>query len=335
MPITTTEPEKANGASVAPVGASPASKRMPTMVIVAFGLVYVVWGSTYLAMRIGVESFPPLMLAGARHLIAGLILYPLMRRHSSERPTAQQWRTAFITGVLLLVANGAVCVAEKTVPSGVTALLVATVSLWLVLLDWIRPGGSRPAARVIFGLILGFAGMALLVGPAHLGGSERIDPIGAAILVIASLAWAGGSLYSKHGTLPKSPLLGVSMQALCGGVVLWLLALFTGEIRAFHFAAITTRSWLALGYLIVFGSMIGFSSYIYILKNSTAARVSTYAFVNPVVALFLGWLIASEQITMRTIAASVVILTAVLLVITAPHKEARQTESSLAEPEKA
>jgi drug/metabolite transporter (DMT)-like permease len=308
---------------------------MPTMVIVAFGLVYVVWGSTYLAMRIGVESFPPLMLAGARHMIAGLILYPLMRHQSSERPTAQQWRTAFITGVLLLVANGAVCVAEKTVPSGVTALLVATVSLWLVLLDWIRPGGSRPAARVIFGLILGFAGMALLVGPAHLGGSERVDPIGAAILIIASLAWAGGSLYSKHGALPKSPLLGVSMQALCGGVVLWILALFTGEIRAFHFAAITTRSWLALGYLIVFGSMIGFSSYIYILKNSTAARVSTYAFVNPVVALFLGWLIASEQITMRTIAASVVILTAVLLVITAPHKESHQTESPLAEPEKA
>ena len=124
------------------------------------------------------------------------------------------------------------------------------------------------------------------------------------------------------------------MQALCGGAVLWILALFTGEIRAFHFAAITTRSWLALGYLIVFGSMIGFSSYLYILKNSTAARVATYAFVNPVVALILGWLIVSEQITMRTIVASVVILTAVLLVITAPHKEAHQTDSSLAEPEK-
>jgi drug/metabolite transporter (DMT)-like permease len=147
-----------------------------------------------------------------------------------------------------------------------------------------------------------------------------VDPWGAAILVMASLAWACGSLYSKHGELPKSALMGVAMQGLCGGAVLWIVAVFTGEVQELHLQAITLRSWLALGYLIFFGSMIGFTSYLYILKNSTAARVGTYAFVNPVVALFLGWLILGEQITGRTVVASVIILTAVLLVISAPHK---------------
>jgi drug/metabolite transporter (DMT)-like permease len=302
---------------------------MSPLVILAFGLVYLVWGSTYLGMRIGVESIPPLLLAGTRHLLTGLILYPILRWRTGERPTVQQWRTAAVTGTLLMLANGWVCVAEKTVPSGVAALLVATVSLWMVLVDWVRPGGVRPVARVVSGLIIGFAGLALLVGPSHLGGSERVDPWGAAILVIASLAWACGSLYSKHGVLPKSALMGVAMQGLCGGAVLWVLGIFTGEVRGLHVEAITLRSWMALGYLIFFGSMIGFTSYLYILKNSTAARVGTYAFVNPVVALFLGWLILSEQITARTVIASIIILTSVILVITAPHRMQPRTAEAL------
>jgi len=173
---------------------------------------------------------------------------------------------------------------------------------------------------VAMGLLLGFAGLALLVGPAHLGGSERVNPVGAAVLVIASLAWACGSLYSKHGGMPSSPMLGVAMQSFAGGVILLIAGLFAGEFRGLHLGAISMRSWLALGYLIVFGSGIGFTAYIYILHKSTAARVATYAFVNPVVALFLGWLIASETITLRTILAAAVILTAVILVITAPHR---------------
>jgi drug/metabolite transporter (DMT)-like permease len=170
------------------------------------------------------------------------------------------------------------------------------------------------------GLLMGFAGLALLVGPAHLGGAERVNPVGAEVLIVASLAWACGSLYSKHGEMPSSPMLGVAMQSLAGGVILLLVALFTGEFRGLHLGAISLRSWLALGYLIGFGSGVGFSAYIYILHKSTAARVATYAFVNPVVALFLGWLIASETITLRTILAAAVILTAVILVITAPHR---------------
>jgi drug/metabolite transporter (DMT)-like permease len=305
------------------------------LVILAFALVYVVWGSTYLAMRIGVESFPPVLMAGVRFLIVGLILYPIQRWREGERPTGSQWRTASISGILLFVANGWVCVAEKTVPSGVAALLVATVSLWMVLVDWLRPGGVRPLPRVGAGLILGFAGLALLVGPAHLGGSGRIDPVGSVILIVCSLAWACGSLYAKHGVLPRSPLLGVAMQCLAGGAVLCVLALLKGEVRAFHFQEITLRSWLALGYLITFGSMIGFTSFLYILKNSTAARVGTYAFVNPVVALFLGWLIASESITLRTVLASAIILTAVLLVITAPQKKTAAAQEPLPAPSEA
>jgi drug/metabolite transporter (DMT)-like permease len=293
---------------------------MTTLVIVAFAAVYVVWGSTYLAIQIGIESFPPLLLAGFRHLLAGLILYPLLRWKTGIRPTARHWKTAIVTGFLLLfVGNGGVSWAEQTVPSGVAALLVATVSLWLVILDWLRPGGIRPVFRVVVGILMGFSGLVLLVGPAHLGGSGRVDPGGAGILVIASLGWAIGSLYSKHGSMPSSPMLSVAMQGLAGGVVLILVGLFTGEFHGFHFAAITVRSWLALSYLIVFGSGIGFTAYIYILQKSTAARVGTYAFVNPVVALFLGWLFAGETISLRTVLAAGVILTAVILVITAPH----------------
>jgi drug/metabolite transporter (DMT)-like permease len=294
--------------------------RMSTLVLIAFAAVYVVWGSTYLAIQIGIESFPPLLLAGFRHLSAGLILYPILRWKTGIRPTAGHWKTAIVTGFLLLfVGNGGVSWAEQTVPSGVAALLVATVSLWLVILDWLRPRGVRPVFRVVFGILMGFSGLVLLVGPAQLGGSGRVDPGGAGILVVASLGWAIGSLYSKHGGMPSSPLLSVAMQGLAGGVVLILVGLFTGEFRALHFAAITMRSWLALAYLIVFGSGIGFTAYIYILQKSTAARVATYAFVNPVVALFLGWLIAGETISLRTALAAGVILTAVILVITAPH----------------
>jgi drug/metabolite transporter (DMT)-like permease len=308
---------------------TPSQGRTSTFVLIGFAAVYVIWGSTYLAIRVGIESFPPLLLAGARHLVFGLIFFPILRWKTGIRPTMAQWRTATFTGILLLVVgNGGVCVAEERVPSGVAALLVATVSLWMVIVDWLRPGGVRPVARVLAGLLLGFSGLALLVGPKDLGGSARIDPIGVAILGVAAFAWACGSIYSKHGEMPSSPLLGATMQSLTGGIILWLMSLVTGEFRSLHLTAVSPRSWLAMGYLICFGSMMGFTAYIYILKHSTATRVATYAFVNPVVALFLGWLILGESITLRTILAAAVILAAVLLVITAPHREPSQSVTS-------
>ncbi|HKW56777.1 MAG TPA: EamA family transporter [Candidatus Acidoferrum sp.] len=310
------------------------SQRPETFLIpAAFAAVYIIWGSTYLAIAIGIQSFPTLLLPASRHLISGLILYPILRWKTGIRPTSKQWRTATITGLLLLlVGNGGVCLAERTVPTGVAALLVALVSFWMVLVDWLRPGGQRPAARVVASLFLGFGGLALLVGPAHLGGSERVSPLGAGILVVGSLAWACGSVYSKHNDLPSSPMLGVAMQSLAGGAALWIVGLSAGEGRQLHLAAISLNSWLALLYLMVFGTGMGFTAYLYLLKKSTAARVGTYAFVNPVVALFLGWLGANEVITLRTALAAAVILTAVLLVITAPHKTSTEAVEALPTP---
>jgi drug/metabolite transporter (DMT)-like permease len=325
------------GPSSAKAVPAPAShdtgKRDAILLIAAFAAVYIIWGSTYLAIAVGIESFPTLLLPATRHLIAGLVLYPVLRWKTGVRPTPSQWRTAIITGLLLLlVGNGGVCLAERTIPSGVAALLVALVSFWMVLFDWLRPGGLRPVPRVVASLVLGFGGLILLVGPEHLGGSERVNPTGAGILVIASFAWAWGSIYSKHNDLPSSPLLGVAMQSLAGGAALWIVGLVAGEGRQLHLGAVTARSWIALAYLIVFGSGIGFTAYVYILKKSTAARVGTYAFVNPVVALFLGWLGAGETITLRTALAAAVILTAVLLVITAPRKNPAEAAEVLPNP---
>ena len=312
---------------------SKAAKRRALFVLLSFAAVYFLWGSTFFAIRIGIESFPPLLLAGLRHLSVGIVFYPLFRKITGERPTLAQWRTALVTGVaLLLLGNGTVSWAEKTIPSGLTALLVATVSLWMVLLDWLRPGGKRPGPRVMAGFLLGFAGMILLVGPKHLGGSERINPLGTVALVLASLAWAFGSIYARHHAVPHSALLGVAMQTLAGGTALILSSFLSGELRGFHLAAATPRSWLALIYLAVFGSGIGLSAYAYVLKHSTASRVATYAFVNPVVALLLGWAFAGEPLSLRTFMASAVILSAVLLVITAPKSIPADPQDALPAP---
>jgi drug/metabolite transporter (DMT)-like permease len=328
-PTANSSSAKAASALVSP----DAAKRDAILLVGAFAAVYVIWGSTYLAIAVGIESFPALLLPAARHLMAGLILYPLLRWKTGIKPTRTQWGTAIITGLLLLlIGNGGVCLAERTVPSGVAALLVALVSFWMVLLDWLRPGGVRPVPRVVASLLFGFGGLLLLVGPAHLGGSERVNPAGAAILVVGSFAWAWGSIYSKHHDLPSSPLLGVAMQSLAGGAALWIVGLLAGEGRQLHLSAVTTRSWIAFAYLILFGSGVGFTAYVYILKKSSAARVGTYAFVNPVVALFLGWLGAGETITLRTALAAAVILTAVLLVITAPHKNPAEAAEVLPNP---
>jgi drug/metabolite transporter (DMT)-like permease len=302
----------------------PANSRL---ILLAYAAVYLIWGSTYFAISIGIESIPALLVPAFRHLLVGLVFYPLFRYLTKEKPTFSQWVTCSVTGVLLLaVGNGTVSWAEKFVPSGIAALLVATVSLWMVLIDWLRPGGVRPAPRVFLGLFLGFAGMVLLVGPKNLGGSDRVSPLGTTALVIASFAWAYGSIYSRHHPLPRSPLLGVAMQCLAGGCALVVVALFNGELHGFHLSQVTTRSWLALFYLAAFGSALGFSAYVYLLKHSNATHVSTYAFVNPVVALLLGWWLGGEAMSLRTILASAVILGAVILVITG-----RRTTPALAD----
>jgi drug/metabolite transporter (DMT)-like permease len=296
----------------------------PTLLrlLAAFGAVYVLWGSTYLFIKFGVETIPPFLMAGARHLIAGTLLYVWARRRAHEQTTARHWLTAAIVGALLLVGgNGGVTWAEQRVPSGMAALLVATMPLWMVLLDWVRPGGARPHAGAAFGLLLGFGGVALLVGPTKLN-SQQVDPIGAAVLVTAALSWAIGSLYSRHSKAATSPLLAAAMQSLCGGAILWTLAAFSGEWARFAPAQVSMRSVLSLFYLVIFGSVLGFTAYIWLLRVTTPSRVSTYAYVNPVVAVLLGWAFAGEAVTPRMIGATALIVLAVALVITQQRKPA-------------
>ena len=265
----------------------------------AFAAIYILWGSTYLFIRFGVETIPPFLLAGTRHIVAGTLLYLWVRLRTNERPRAWQWLAAAVVGTLLLVGgNGGVTWAEQRVPSGLAALLVATMPLWMVLLDWLRPGRVRPRAGAALGLLLGFAGVALLVAPTRLN-SHSVDPLGAGVLVLAALSWAIGSLYSRQGKVAASPLLAAAMQCLAGGAILWTLGLVTGEWSRLDAGHISLRSTLSLAYLIVFGSLLGFTAYIWLLRVATPSRVSTYAYVNPVVAVLLGWAFAGEAITPR------------------------------------
>ncbi|HEX6966749.1 MAG TPA: drug/metabolite exporter YedA [Gemmatimonadaceae bacterium] len=284
-------------------------------VVAAFAAVYLIWGSTYLAIRFAIETIPPFAMAGIRHLLAGIVLYAWMRSRSAERPTIAQWRSAAIVGALLLVGgNGAVVWAEQRVATGPASLIVAMVPLWMVVLDWARPRGVRPGAWVLAGIALGLAGITLLVGPGTFAGGEPIDHIGASVLVLGSLSWAMGSLYSRRATLPSTPLLGTAMELLAGGVILILIATLTGEWRAMASGVVSIKSVSALLYLVVFGSLVGFTCYIWLLRVSTPARVSTYAYVNPVVAVVLGWAFAGEPLTARTALAAATIIGAVALI---------------------
>ena len=295
-------------------------------IILAFAAIYVLWGSTYLFIRWGVETIPPFLMAGARHVIAGALLLAWTRRNNTEKPTRAQWLVCTAIGALLLVGgNGGVTWAEQRVPSGLAALLVATMPLWMVLLDWLRPGGARPHGGAAVGLLLGFAGVAVLVGPSKLG-ANHVDPLGAVVVVLAALSWAIGSLYSRRAKLPASLLQAAAMQSVTGGFLLLALGSATDEWTRLDFTAVSVRSVLSLGCLIVFGSLLGFTAYIWLLRATTPSRVSTYAYVNPVVAVLLGWTFAGEPLTGRMLGATALIVAAVALVITSQRRPAAQAK---------
>ncbi|HEV8446793.1 MAG TPA: drug/metabolite exporter YedA [Gemmatimonadaceae bacterium] len=284
-------------------------------VIGAFAAVYVVWGSTYLAIRYAVESMPPLLMAGSRFAVSGAILYAWARLRGASKPTAAEWRTAAITGFLLIcIGNGSVAWAERRVPSGLAALLVAVVPLWMVLLDWIRPGGVRPRKAVVAGVIIGLIGLAVLVGRDSLTGQGGVDALGAGVLVAASMSWAIGSVYNRHGARPDSAAMSTALQMLGGSVSLLVLGFALGETGGIHMASITRASWLGWGYLVTFGALLGFTAYIYLLRNVSPAKASTYAYVNPVVAVILGWAVAGEVVTPRTVLAAAIILGGVAMI---------------------
>lgn len=286
-------------------------------IVAAFAAIYLIWGSTYLGIAIAIQTAPPFLMAGARFVIAGILLYGWMRLRGAPRPTRANWAgAAVVGGLLLLGGNGAVVWAEQRVPSGIAALLVATLPVWLVMLDWARPGGPRPGRLVIAGLALGLAGVAVLVGPATFAGGARIDLLGAMVLMGGSLCWAAGSLYSRQARLPESSALGMAMQMLAGGAMLFVAGTVAGEWRGLDLSAISGASLGAILYLIVFGSLIGFTAYMWLLRVAPPARVATYAYVNPIVAVFLGWLVLGEPVSSRTVVAAGIIIAAVALIVT-------------------
>jgi len=298
---------------------------MKAKIWLALLAVYIVWGSTYLAIRFAVQTIPPFIMAGTRFLIPGAILYAWRRLAGDVRPTRQQWRSAAIVGLFLLLGgNGAVTWAEQRVASGVTALIVGSAPLWMVLIDALRPGGERPNWQTTIGVLIGLAGIALLVGPAEFSGSQlQMDTPGVAMLLLAALLWAVGSLYSRDAQLPSSPLLGTGMEMLAGGAGLYLAGTLTGEWGRLDLAAIAPSSLLGLGYLIAFGSLVGFVAYTWLLRVAPTPLVATYAYVNPLIAIFMGNLLAKEALTPRLIIAALVIVSAVALINTGRAKTAK------------
>ena len=301
----------------------PASR---TQIVAAFASIYVIWGSTYLAIRYADQTIPPFIMAGIRFVVSGSLLYVWSRWRGAPPPMRLHWRNAVIAGgFLLLGGNGAVVWAEQFVPSGLTALLVSILPFWLVIIEWVRPPRRRPSGAVLAGLVLGFIGIIVLVGPADLGGHGDIKPIGAVVLILGSLSWAIGSFWSRDAALPASGLLTTGMEMLGGGILLLVAGAVSGEFGRFDTQEVSRASAVGLAYLITFGSLLGFTSYIWLLDKVSPARLGTYAYVNPVVAVVLGWAVAGERLSLRTGVAAAIVICAVALITTARTNRAVQS----------
>jgi drug/metabolite transporter (DMT)-like permease len=281
----------------------------------SFAAIYIIWGSTYLGIRVMVSAFPPFLAAGSRFLVAGGLLYAWARWRGVAAPPPRLWAyAALIGGLFFLVGNGGVSWAETRLPSGLTALLAATSPLFTAVFESARGGWRRPTGRVVIGIVAGLSGVALLVAPGEFIGGAHADLAGAAAITLASLAWALGSVASHARPLHPSAELATGMKMLAGGVLLLLVALLSGEATRVSPASFAPKVLLAWGYLVVFGSLIGFSAFTYLLRVTTPQKVSTSAFVNPLVAVGLGWLMLDESISPRTLVAAAIIVGAVVLI---------------------
>ncbi len=286
--------------------------------IAAFAAVYIFWGSTYLAIKYAIETLPPFIMASARFIVSGAILLVWARfTKDYERPRAIHWKTSFIVGTLLLLGgNGGVVYAERYISSSLAALLVATEPFWIVLLSWLWLKGSRPNWKVALGLAIGFFGVWLLIGgqTSNVENSGSTHLLGAFVVIVSAMCWATGSIYGLRSPVPKSALQTAGMQMFAGGLVLLFVSLISGELLKFNIAEVSRNSWFGLLYLIVFGSIIGYTAYSWLLKNAQPTKVATYAYVNPVIAVFLGWLIAGETFTTQMLVGAGVIVSSVVLI---------------------
>lgn len=301
----------------------------PIAIWAALIAVYITWGSTYLAIHYAIQTIPPFLMAGIRFLLAGGSLYLYRRMRGDPRPTFKQWRSAFIIGLLLLLGgNGGISWAEQRLVSSIAAVVVASSPLWMILMDAFRPG-HKPSVSAAIGVLIGFVGIIILVSPWTISGiKNNLDPFSVGVLVLAAFLWAAGSLHSREAALPASPLLGTAMEMLCGSGALIVAGSLTGEWVNFHPAAVSGASLLGLGYLVIFGSIVGFSAYTWLFRAAPTSLVSTYAYVNPIVAIILSGLVGSEPITPRILLAAAIILGAVAMITLTQKK---QTNLSLTE----
>ncbi|MBL8857500.1 MAG: EamA family transporter [Planctomycetes bacterium] len=283
--------------------------------IAAFAAVYVLWGSTYVAIKFAVETLPPFVMAGARFTAAGLILLAWTHWRGAPAATWRQWKNAAVGGAfLIMISNGLVCWSEKRVDSSLAALMVATVPLWMMTLDWLRPGGKRPRPLTGLGVLAGLVGVAILVWPET--GAVRIDPLGILALIVATLAWSIGSLFTRTADMGGSMLKGAAMQMLCGGVLQFAVGGLRGEWNEFDALHVTLKSVLSLVWLLVAGSLVGFTAYMWLLRHTSTTRAATYAYVNPIVALILGAFLAQEELTPRRLIGACVVVGGVVLSLT-------------------
>lgn len=300
-------------------------KRKRWLIVASFAAVYIIWGSTYLAIRVGIQTIPGWLMIAIRFLIAGSIMFVIARLSGAKMPNLVGWRTAAIVGILLLVGgNGGVVWAEQKLPSGLTALIVAIVPLWVSVIDAVRPGGNPLTRRRILGLVLGMTGLVILIGPDQIAGTGHIDIVSVGVIMVGTFAWSFGTVYPrmKSARLPDSPLMSTAVEMLVSGVVLTIIALMTGQLQTFNPAAVSLNSWVALAYLIAFGSVVAFTAYVYLVSKVAPSRVATYAYVNPVVAVVLGAVLLSEPITVEILIAAPIIILGVVMINTSQPKAA-------------
>jgi drug/metabolite transporter (DMT)-like permease len=286
------------------------------MIIAAFAAIYTIWGSSYIGIHYAIQTIPPFLMTGVRFLPAGLLLFVIARLRGTPMPTRTQWRSMIIAGFFLFLLNNAAIVWAEGhgVSTGVAAILIATVPMWIVFLNWLKPmsGASSgfPGGVVLAGLALGFVGIIVLINP----GDVSFNLVGMLVVLFGAFAWAYGSLYAKHAPAPESGTMGIGMQLISGGVMQLFFSVVTGELATFNPAQVSLQSVLATVYLSIVSSIIAYRAFVWLMKVYDPAKVATYAYVNPVVAVFLGWLLLGEPITPRTIGAAAVIIAAVVII---------------------
>ena len=293
-------------------------------VLLAFAIIYFVWGSTFLAIRVGVREVPPFLLAGMRFLVAGIVLYGWMRARGTPSPSAREWGAASFLAVLIFVLDyGLLFWAERRVPSGIAAVMMATIPVFMALAEIVFLRTQRLTLRLGVALLVGIGGVAILVGRSMSMGEAPIDTAGACALIVAAISWSVAASLSRRMPLPAAKAMSSGAQMLAGGVLLTLTAALLGEFRGFHAQAVSLGAWLALAYLIVAGSIVGFTAYVWLIHHESPTKVGTYAYVNPVVAVLVGYFLGGEAIGPRTIVGTLLVLVSVVVITTTP-KEKRE-----------